>query len=211
MATTKIKFRKVTVRNYFPYTVLKNLESTKGRMSLEYLARWFALKAAENARRSMQKGPKPRKSLTRFGQWKKRKSGKKYFQKGQYSPPGKPPFYHPDNKPHGGNLRKYIRAKSSKRAKYGWLVGPKIFPQKAKPPVPDLHEFGGIRRTSTSHYKDRIGKTNRRSISLNGRHAARFPPRPYMRPAIQKTLKEPRFIKLLGGLGGMSAKHVRSA
>lgn len=183
---------------------------TTGSDNLDKIAERYAATAAMIAKRSMKKAPKRPRS--RFGTLKaysqrSKKYGRYYWQKGMYSRPGQPPFWvEKAGNTSGKRSKASLRQIIYERLGYArFRVGPIYLPQKAKPPVPALHEHGGTVRKQYNSYKDRLGRRIRRPQA----HSARYPKRPYMAPAMQKAKRYVRgskhFLDRLNNLAGMRA------
>ena len=195
--------------------ILKKLST--GPDSLPRIAEYWAARTALIAKRSMPKAPKSTKNKKRLGTFKAygkstksyQKGKRYYFSKGLYSPPGQPPFWHPKgpNPKRRGKaslkLIKYVRVGSATH----WRVGPEYFPQRGSIPVPALHEHGGVAKMRTKNYYDRAGKKHARLQSFT----ARYPPRPYMKPAFEKAKHDKQrgrsIIDRINNAGGMKASR----
>lgn len=178
----------------------------------------------------MKKGPNRPRTL--YGQLKSykqrhRRTGRYfYWQKGIYSRPGHPPFHY--GKPF--DLRKIffdqISASdvgiptSSYRGGHvnAWRVGPRLFngPKRGRRsaiPIPQLHEYGGTVQLGSR--KSKTFKTRVKSVRLRRREegTAKYPARPYMRPAAEEGRRSARAkkggsIPRLTKMGGMKGKRI---
>jgi len=93
------------------------------------------------------------------------------------SPPGKPPFTHT------GFMRENI-AYAYDRAAQSVVVGPWMSPW-----LGQLHEFGGTRRVRLTKHPVRRGQEVKYKT-------ARYPARPFMRPALETAMEKlPSFLK----------------
>ena len=178
------------------------------------------------AKSIMRKAPK--KPKTPYGNMKLQKRKTKrhmsaYWQKGAYSRPGHPPYYHGSAK---FNLRFITfgpvqqptipRHAKSGGDVYAQRVGPVFKPNKWNPtPIPGLHEYGGKVRLSRKGktYTDNSKRIKmRRRLAGNG--VADYPERPYMRPSAiegreSSARKAPNSYKKLLTLGGLKGKRKR--
>ena len=158
-----------------------DIQKKVNQKKVQWLSRTGAV-IAKIARRSMKKAPKQftksgkKKDLTRYGRYKKIKSGKRKgeqrFEKGLHSRPGQPPYYHSNT---GVNLRDIVYTKRQELKNTGVLnvhtltnrAGGKTI---SKPPA-ILQEAGG-----TAKIKGQ-------------RKTSQFPARPYITPAGQKGIE----------------------
>jgi len=167
-------------------------------------AKHLVIVAQKIARRSMKKAPKKPKS--RFGNLqayskRSKKYGQFFWRKGQYSRPGHPPFYHGDGKGKA-TLRHILFSK----VRHGvWKIHPGYLPQRSRPKVPDLHEFGGKVKKLNAVYYDRQGNRVKRRIT----DTAVYPKRPFLAPAMVKArvyLQRGRsFIQRVNSIARMKA------
>lgn len=143
---------------------------------------------------SMRKAPKRPK--TKYGQTVNTtfKSGKKkgqprtFFQKGRYSRPGHPPF------------RRVARGQGLSHqdfkvnlSSYSSKIGPVQYSgKKARIAIPELHEFGGMQVRVVRPQRRTLAKLkgNKSMLARAYRRQrvqkAKYPARPYMRPALEK-------------------------
>jgi len=117
-----------------------------------------------------------------------KRPGRGFYRKGLYSAPGRPPFWHEENK--SFNLRTFwygvisnpkIPHKSGGDV-YAQRVGPKFKHQKGSTPIPELMEQGGVVRLNK---KGSTYKTRNSNIRLRRQDSSKavYAPRPYMKPA----------------------------
>lgn len=194
-----LAFKKIKLFNHFP-AILKAV--TVGRDNLDDSVKKYVATVRMIARRSMRKAPNKPKS--RFGNLKAfsslRKYGQYYWQKGEFSRPGHPPFHH--GNPNPGRSLKNIIFTHIGNNKYE--VGPSVL-SGTKYDVPALHEYGGSVAVSTFPYRTKRGMVRRRP----GRVTAIYPKRPYMLPAMIKAKYEKRgtnrsFINRQNSIAGMT-------
>lgn len=206
-----VRFTQRRKVNRFP-AILRAV--TTGADAVDKIASRYAATVALIAKRSMKKGPKRPKS--RFGQLKaysrrSQKYGRYYWQKGMYSRPGHPPFWHePAPRPPGskakprtsGPLRATISYQKVSDGHY--RIGPKSFGGRG-PDVPSLHEHGGTAQMKYNSYLDRNGKRVNRPKSKT----AHYPARPYMAPAMRQAKRYTRggknFIDRVNTMAGLRA------
>lgn len=128
--------------------------------------------------------------LGRFGAFVRRRAQTSMRRKKGASPPGQPPHAHGEKragkKYSGAWLRELVLFAYDPLTR-SVVVGPLGFRRSS---VPALHEFGGT--------QDRMGwrtEAGKRVVKKVG--TARYPPRPYMRPALLAEL--PKFAELFRG------------
>lgn len=137
-----------------------------------------------------------------FVQKTAQRSMRRVGKKGKPSPVGQPPRWHGDA---NFSLRKILFAYDP--AIDGMLVGPVIGNKKARPTAPELQELGG----QTTILEKRVGATwvplgrRRRPGQPVRKRRAQYPPRPFMRPALAKTMATNKFPGLWSDRGAAAA------
>lgn len=122
------------------------------------------------------------------------RSMRRVGKKGKPSAPGTPPKWHGDA---NFSLRKIYYVYD--RLIDGMLVGPIIGNSKQRPTVPELQEKGGeqlIREKLVGNKWVPYGRKRPRPGQPTRKRRATYPARPYMVPALQKTMASGKFPSL---------------
>jgi len=122
------------------------------------------------------------------------------------SQPGSPPFTHSDNDTTSLKFILFAFNTTNKSV----MVGPVGFNRGA---VPALHEFGGTLQVAEKEVRfpnggriwTRMGARGARSGQQTRSRSAKYPARPFMKPAIEKTKSQSRFKQLWFSSGTGSA------
>lgn len=158
------------------------------------------------------------KALSRFGAVVRRVAQTSMRYRKSASPPGQPPSAHKSKRlaamkkvgraKHNGALLRELLFFAYDPRTTSVVVGPVGFKSRGGPTVPELHEYGGERQAGKGEVmlvKNPAGRDPRtgrfysrgtQPVRLTGK-TLRYPPRPFMRPALDKAL--PKFAEKFKG------------
>lgn len=155
------------------------------------------------------------RALSKFGAFVRRAAQTSMRYRKGISPPGQPPSAHKSNQlaalkkmkraRHNGAMIRELLFFAYDRPSGSVVVGPVGFKAKGGKTVPELHEHGGevpaagrVMLVKNKPGRDERGKfvsAGERLVRLTG--SLRYPKRPFMRPALDKTL--PKFAACFAG------------
>jgi hypothetical protein len=140
------------------------------------------------------------KALSRFGAIVRRTAQTSMRYRKGVSPAGSPPSAHKSKRlaslkklgraKHNGAMLRELLFFAFDPATKSVVVGPVGFKSTRGTPVPHLHEFGGTRQAGKGEVMAVKGKGKRAGLELVkiAGKTLRYPARPYMRPALMKTV-----------------------